>query len=80
MFKYKNLSKEELLKLVEKQDQELAHKNYGLVWGAEREPEQVVLDCANNFPDQYSNLKLVEFDAFKNEDWINPFAFFLIKK
>ncbi|MFH1565480.1 MAG: hypothetical protein ABIC82_06635 [bacterium] len=50
MSKYQNLSKEELLKLVEKQDQELASKKYGLVWDAEREPEQVVLDCANNLP------------------------------
>jgi adenine-specific DNA-methyltransferase len=50
MSKYQNLSKEELLKLVEKQDAELASKKYGLVWDAEREPEQVVLDCENNLP------------------------------
>ena len=50
MSKYDNLSKEDLLKLVEKQDKELASKKYGLVWDSEREPEQVVLDCANNLP------------------------------
>lgn len=48
--KYQNLSKEELLRLVEKQDVELASKKYGLVWDSEREPEQVVLDCENNLP------------------------------
>ena len=50
MSKYDNLSKEELRKLVEKQDKELASKKYGLVWDSERELEQVVLDCANNLP------------------------------
>ena len=50
MNKYDNLSREELEKLVEKQDKELASKKYGLVWDGEREPEQVVLDCANNLP------------------------------
>lgn len=44
------LSKEELLKLVEKQEAELDAKKYGLVWDREREPEQVVLDCENNLP------------------------------
>lgn len=48
--KYINLSKEELLKLVEKQDKELATKKYGLVWDSEKEPEQVVLDCEKNIP------------------------------
>ncbi len=47
---YKNLSKEDLLKLVEKQDKELSSKKYGLCWDSEREPEQVVLDCENNLP------------------------------
>ncbi len=47
---YTNWSKEELLKLVEKQDEELAKKKYGLVWDSEKEPEQVVLDCENNIP------------------------------
>jgi len=47
---YSKLSKEELLKLVEKQDAELDLKNYGLVWDREKEPEQVVLDCENNLP------------------------------
>lgn len=47
---YSDLSKEELLKLVEKQEAELKSKKYGLVWDAEREPEQVVLDCESNLP------------------------------
>ncbi len=50
MSKYQNFSKEELLKLIEKQEKELKSKKYGLVWDSEREPEQVVLDCANNLP------------------------------
>jgi adenine-specific DNA-methyltransferase len=50
MSKYENLSKEELLQLVEKQEKELKNKKYGLVWDSEREPEQVVLDCENNLP------------------------------
>ncbi|MFA5777061.1 MAG: site-specific DNA-methyltransferase [Parcubacteria group bacterium] len=50
MNKYEKLSKEELLKLVEKQEEELKSKKYGLVWDSEREPEQVVLDCENNLP------------------------------
>ncbi len=50
MSKYENLSKEQLLSLVEKQEKELKSKKYGLVWDAEREPEQVVLDCENNLP------------------------------
>jgi adenine-specific DNA-methyltransferase len=48
--KYKKLSKEELLRLVEKQEEELKTKKYGLVWDSEREPEQVVLDCEENLP------------------------------
>ena len=48
--KYKELSKEELSRLVEKQEKELKTKKYGLVWDSEREPEQVVLDCENNLP------------------------------
>lgn len=47
---FSKLSKEELLKLVEKQEAELDAKKYGLVWDREREPEQVVLDCENNLP------------------------------
>ena len=50
MNKYQNLSKEDLLKLIEKQEAELKSKKYGLVWDSEREPEQVVLDCENNLP------------------------------
>jgi len=47
---YSKLSKDELLKLVEKQEAELDLKKYGLVWDREKEPEQVVLDCENNLP------------------------------
>lgn len=47
---FSKLSKEELLKLVEKQEAELDAKKYGLVWDRERESEQVVLDCENNLP------------------------------
>ncbi|CAG8464513.1 32565_t:CDS:2 [Gigaspora margarita] len=43
MTKYSHLSKEELLKIIEKQEKELELKKYGL-------PEQVVLDCENNLP------------------------------
>jgi len=50
MSKYQKLSKEELLKLVEKQDAELDSKKYGLVLDREKEPEKVVLDCENNLP------------------------------
>lgn len=50
MNKYQNLSKEQLLQIVEKQEKELKNKKYGLVWDSEREPEQVVLDCENNLP------------------------------
>ena len=50
MGKYDNLSKEELLRLAEKQEKELKTKKYGLVWDSEKEPEKVVLDCENNLP------------------------------
>lgn len=50
MPKYENFLKEDLLRIIEKQELELAQKKYGLVWDAEREPEQVVLDCENNLP------------------------------
>ncbi len=50
MSKYNELSKEELIKLVTKQDKELDSKKYGLIWDREKEPEQVVLDCENNLP------------------------------
>ena len=64
MSKFENLSKEELLKLVDKQEKELASKKYGLVWDSEREPEQVVLDCANNLP----VLKRVKGKEIKTDD------------
>lgn len=50
MSKYQDLSKEELLKEVEKLQQELKSKKYGLVWDSEKEPEKVVVDCENNLP------------------------------
>jgi len=50
MSKYINLSKEELLALIDKQEAELDSKKYGLVWDREKEPEQVVLDCEKNLP------------------------------
>ena len=40
MNKYNHLSKEELLKIIEKQERELDLKRYGLIWDREREPEQ----------------------------------------
>jgi adenine-specific DNA-methyltransferase len=50
MGQYDNLSKEELLKLIKKQELDLKSKKYGLVWDYEKEPEQVVLDCRDNLP------------------------------
>jgi len=50
MGKFDKYTKEELLKIVEKQEKELKTKKYGLVWDSEKEPEQVVLDCENNIP------------------------------
>lgn len=50
MSKYNHFSKEELLKIIEKQESELKAKKYGLVWDSEKETEQVVLDCENNIP------------------------------
>lgn len=47
---FSRLSKEELLKIVGKQEAELDSKKYGLAWDRERDPEQVVLDCENNLP------------------------------
>lgn len=47
---YDNLSREELIELLNKQDKELTLKKYGIVWDPEKEPEKVVLDCENNLP------------------------------
>lgn len=47
---YKEYSKEELIKIIQSQEQELENKKYGLVWDKEREPEKVVLDCASHLP------------------------------
>jgi len=48
--KYNEYEKEELIKIIQQQEAELKYKKYGLVWDAEREPEQVVLDCENSLP------------------------------
>lgn len=50
MGKYDEYDKEELIKIIQQQENELKYKKYGLVWDAEREPEQVVLDCENSLP------------------------------
>ena len=44
---YSNLSKEELIELVDKLE---SKKKYGLVWDEERVPEKVVIDCQQNLP------------------------------
>lgn len=64
---YEELSKEELLKIVLKQEKELKSKKYGLVWDSEREPEQVVLDCENNLP-VLKRLKSKEIKTDETED------------
>ena len=46
---YQDLSKEELLQILEKKDKEIARK-YGIFWDAEKIPEKVVVDCENNLP------------------------------
>lgn len=50
MVDYHSYSKEELIKIIQSQEQELESKKYGLVWDKEREPEKVVLDCASHLP------------------------------
>lgn len=50
MGKYDDYEKEELIKIIQQQENELKQKKYGLVWDSEREPEQVVLDCENSLP------------------------------
>jgi adenine-specific DNA-methyltransferase len=44
---YSNLSKEELIEIVDKHE---GKKKYGLVWDEERVPEKVVLDCQQKLP------------------------------
>ena len=61
---YDNFTKGELIKLLHKQDEELAIKKYGLTWDREKEPEQVVLDCENNLP----ILKRVKDKEIKTDD------------
>ena len=67
MADYSTYSKEELLKLIAKQEKELKAKKYGLVWDAEREPEQVVLDCENNLP-VLKRIKTKEIRTDDSED------------
>ena len=67
MADYSKYNKEELLKLIAKQEKELKSKKYGLVWDAEREPEQVVLDCENNLP-ILKRIKSKEIRTNDNED------------
>jgi adenine-specific DNA-methyltransferase len=50
MGKFDSFTREELIKLIQKQDDEIKNKEYGLVWDKEKEPEKVVLDCENNLP------------------------------
>ena len=64
MGKYEDLSKEELIRLAQKQEKELKTKKYGLVWDSEKEPEKVVLDCENNLP----VLERVEDKEIKTND------------
>lgn len=64
MAKYDTFSREELLELLQKQDKELALKKYGLAWDSEKEPEQVVVDCAKKLP----ILKNVQEKDIKNND------------
>lgn len=47
---YSQFDKNQLIKIINRQDEELKTRKYGLVWDSEREPEQVVLDCENNLP------------------------------
>jgi adenine-specific DNA-methyltransferase len=49
MANYNELSKEELLQILEKKDEEIARK-YGIFWDAEKIPEKVVVDCEDNLP------------------------------
>lgn len=67
---YNKLSKEELLKIVEKQEAELDSKKYGLLWDREKEPEQVVLDCENNLP---ILKRIIDNEIKTNEDDDNIF-------
>jgi adenine-specific DNA-methyltransferase len=64
MSKLEDLSKNELINIIAKQDKELKIKKYGLVWDSEREPEQVVLDCENNLP----ILKRIKSKEIKTND------------
>jgi adenine-specific DNA-methyltransferase len=49
MEKYKELSREQLLKIIADLESKMKNK-YGLVWDSEKFPEQVVLECENNLP------------------------------
>ena len=67
MIDYSTYDKVELLKIIAKQEKEIKHKKYGLIWDSEREPEQVVLDCKNNLP-ILKRIKNKEIKTNKNED------------
>ncbi len=67
MADYSKLDKSELLQIIERQEKELKAKKYGLVWDAEREPEQVVLDCAYHLP-ILKRLKTKEIRTDLSED------------
>lgn len=47
---YSKFDKDQLVKIIIRQDKDLKTKKLGLVWDSEREPEQIVLDCENNLP------------------------------
>lgn len=64
---YSKFDKDQLVKIIKRQDKELKTKKYGLVWDSEREPEQVVLDCENNLP-ILKRLKGKEIRTDGNED------------
>ncbi len=67
MSRLKDLSKDELISIIAKQDKELKTKKYGLVWDSEREPEQVVLDCENNLP-ILKRIKSIEIKTNDTDD------------
>lgn len=48
--KLEDLTKEQLLDIINKQKEKLKNKKYGLVWDDEKEPEKIVVDCQNNVP------------------------------
>ena len=68
MSKYKDLTKEKLLEIVEQQDKELQDpKKYGLFWDKEKVVEKVVTDCEENLP-VLKRVKSKEIKTNDNED------------